>query len=220
MSESLARKLFPNSSIYVTDLTLVSYCRQAIKLLGYIIVNVRCGDRLHKLNLYITKEKRSTLLGREWIAQLRQGSKIKNFLDEVESIKIVETTSSNKLKALLHKYREITILSISKIQNVQSKLTLKENAKPVFCKARPVPFRLRSLVENELFRLESEGVLEKVNTAEWATPIVPVLKKNVQIRICGDFSVTLNPQLIVDDHPLPTPDELFATMAGGVIFSR
>jgi len=64
------------------------------------------------------------LLGREWIAQLRQGSKIKNFLDEVESIKIVETTSSNKLKALLHKYREITILSISKIQNVQSKLTL------------------------------------------------------------------------------------------------
>jgi len=27
MSESLAHKLFPNSSIYVTDLTLVLYCR-------------------------------------------------------------------------------------------------------------------------------------------------------------------------------------------------
>lgn len=52
------------------------------------------------------------------------------------------------------------------------------------------------------------------------TPIVPVLKKNGQICICGNFRVTLNPQLIIDDHPLPTVDELFATMAGGVIFSK
>lgn len=49
---------------------------------------------------------------------------------------------------------------------------------------------------------------------------MPVLKKNNRIRICGDSSVTVNPNLIVDDHPLPTVDELFASMADGRIFSK
>lgn len=138
----------------------------------------------------------------------------------MESIHLAETTSKIKLKSLLQKYQSIMSPATTKIRNVQAKLTLKENAKAIFCKARSVPFRLRPLVEEELQRLESEGILVKVDSSEWATPIVPVLKKNGQIRICGDFSVTLNSQLIVDDHPLPTADELFASMAGGVIFSK
>lgn len=36
---------------------------------------------------------------------------------------------------------------------------------------------------------------EKVNSSEWATPIVPVQKRNNKDRICGDFSVTVNKQL-------------------------
>lgn len=56
------------------------------------------------------------------------------------------------------KYQSITVPTTTKISYVQSKLTLKENVKPIFCKARPVPFRLRSLVEKELHRLEAEGI--------------------------------------------------------------
>ncbi|XP_018407395.1 PREDICTED: uncharacterized protein K02A2.6-like [Cyphomyrmex costatus] len=64
------------------------------------------------------------------------------------------------------------------------------------------------------------GILEKVEMSRWATPIVPVLKKDSGIRICGDFSVSVNPSLIVDKHPLPTIEELFASMSGGTIFSQ
>lgn len=32
--------------------------------------------------------------------------------------------------------------------------------------------------------------------------------------------MTVNSQLVVDEHPLPTADELFASMAGGVISSK
>ena len=64
-------------------------------------------------------------------------------------------------------------------------------------------------MEKEIEDLEKAGILIKVNTSEWATPIVPVLKKEGKIRICGDYSVTLNPNIVVDDHPLPTIDELF-----------
>ncbi|XP_029162530.1 uncharacterized protein K02A2.6-like [Nylanderia fulva] len=64
------------------------------------------------------------------------------------------------------------------------------------------------------------GILEKVESSNWATPIVPVLKKNGGIRICGDYSITVNPSLIIDEHPLPTMEELFASMSGGTIFSK
>jgi len=141
-------------------------------------------------------------------------------VNTIESIRSIEKTPQTQTNALLQKYSSIMDPVTSKIRNVQANLTLKENAKPIFCKARPVPFHLRPMIEKELQRLESEGISEKVDTAEWAIPIVPVMKKNGQIRICGDFSVTLNTQLVIDDHPLPTVDELFASIAGGVIFSK
>lgn len=62
--------------------------------------------------------------------------------------------------------------------------------------------------------------MEKVESSRWATPIVPVLKKNSDIRICGDFSVIINPVLIVDEHPLPTIKELFTSMSDSMVFSK
>ncbi|GFT32992.1 transposon Tf2-9 polyprotein [Trichonephila clavipes] len=49
---------------------------------------------------------------------------------------------------------------------------------------------------------------EKVDSSEWATPVVPVVKSDGSIRLCADYSVTLNPNLIVPQHPLPRLDEI------------
>ena len=47
---------------------------------------------------------------------------------------------------------------------------------------------MRVKVEQELDRLVSEGILEPVQFADWAAPIVPVLKSDGQsVGICGDF---------------------------------
>ena len=40
-------------------------------------------------------------------------------------------------------------------------------------------------------------------------------KKNGRFRICGDYKVTINQALDVDQYPLPKPEDLFATLAGG-----
>ena len=77
-------------------------------------------------------------------------------------------------------------------------LQLKEGAKPRFCKARPVPFALKEAIDRELDRLEAEGILERVAYSEWAAPVVPVPKTEGQIRLCGDYKVTINPVLEVD----------------------
>ena len=75
------------------------------------------------------------------------------------------------------------------IRGFTAELKVKENAPPQHFKPRTVPFALRDNVEAEFQRLEKEGVLKKAETSDWAIPIVPVLKPDGTIRICGDFKV-------------------------------
>ena len=68
---------------------------------------------------------------------------------------------------------------------------------PRFFKPRPIPFALREKVETELERLQGGGVIRPVT--DWATPIVPVLKSSGEIRICGDYKLTVNMAAKVDN---------------------
>ncbi len=86
------------------------------------------------------------------------------------------------------------------------------SATPTFCKARKVPYALREKVENELNRLEANG---PVKFSNWAAPVVPVLKPDGSIRICGDYKLTVNKAAKLDPYPLPKIEDLFARLAGG-----
>ena len=56
--------------------------------------------------------------------------------------------------------------------------------------------------------------------SDWAAPIVTVPKGDGKLRICGDYKMTVNPRLDIDQYPLPKPDDLFASLAGGQKFSK
>ena len=78
---------------------------------------------------------------------------------------------------------------------------------------------MKSRVEEALDQLEADGVLEKVTHSDWAALIVTVPKRDGSIRVvCGDYKVTVNPVLDVDKYPLPRPEDIFATLAGGKMF--
>ena len=64
------------------------------------------------------------------------------------------------------------------------------------------------------------GILEKVDTAEWAAPIVPVTKPSGEIRLCGDYKVSINPHLEINQYTLPHPEILFAALNSGVQFTK
>ena len=73
----------------------------------------------------------------------------------------------------------------------------------------------------EFQRLENEGIITPVQYADWAAPIVPVLKSDGHsLRICGDYKVTINRECKPDTYPLPCVEDLFARLSGGKVFSK
>ena len=55
-------------------------------------------------------------------------------------------------------------------------LLIEQGDQPKFHKPRAVPFVLKNKVEKELGRLQSLGIISPVQFANWAAPVVPVLK--------------------------------------------
>ena len=116
-------------------------------------------------------------------------------------------------------YDDVFACELGTIRPFKATLAVAKDARPKFYKARPVPFSLRAGVEEALDRLEADGVVEKISHSEWAAPIVTVPKKNGDIRICGDYKVTVNSVLEVNKYPLPRPEDIFATLSGGKKFT-
>lgn len=95
-----------------------------------------------------------------------------------------------------------------------------EGARPVYMRARPLAYALREPVERALDQLVADEVTSPVETSGWATPIVPVVKSDGTIRVCGDFKLTLNKCLEVDRFPLPKVEDLLAKLGGGEKFTK
>ena len=130
------------------------------------------------------------------------------------------STAQTELDALLKEHQEVFIEGLGTMSSVHAELKLKKDASPKFFQPRPNPFALREPVEQELNRLEQEGILKKVMHSKWAAPIVPVPKKDGKVRICGDYKVTINQAIDVDQYPFPCPIDLFATLAKGKSFPK
>ena len=54
------------------------------------------------------------------------------------------------------------------LKDYKAKIYVDSQAKPKFCKAQQVPYSMKSKVEEELDRLEKEGIIEPVQYVEWA----------------------------------------------------
>jgi len=158
------------------------------------------------------KGKGHNLFGRDWLAHFRLDWKTIG-LATLEK-------SSTPLEMLLERYADVFADGLGTMQHFQAKLHVKENTRPIFHRPRPVPFANKGTLEGELKRLESAGIIEKVSHSDWEAPIVTVPKGDGKLRICGDYKVTINPYLDIDQYPLPKPDDLFTSLAGGQKFSK
>ncbi|XP_060754235.1 uncharacterized protein K02A2.6-like [Neoarius graeffei] len=143
-------------------------------------------------------------------------------LQNQEHIAQAVSDIKGQLSNLINVLTEIKVFSkeLGTLKGFEASLTLKPDQKPKFCQARVVPYALRPKVEAEIERLFQQGVISPVQFSDWATPIVPVIKKNGSVRICGDFKVTVNPALCAEHYPIPRIEDLFASLSGGHRFSK
>ncbi|XP_057692513.1 uncharacterized protein K02A2.6-like [Corythoichthys intestinalis] len=193
-----------------SDTVFKAYTGHKVHMKGMTDITVQCKDQTAKLPVYVTKGNFASIMGRLWINALRV-----NWL-EVRQL----SDGSSQLQVILDKNEEVFREELGSMKDITVKLHIKPGSKPVFMKARTVPYAIRDKVEADLDALVKSGVLEPVTTSGWATPIVPVPKKNGGIRTCGDFKVTLNLVLCVEQYPLPLIDDLFAGLSGGQKFSK
>ena len=207
------KELFSHKPLSETKTRLKTYSGETITPAGIINVLVNYEGQEHNLDLFVVKKDSPSLFGRAWLKHIKL---------DWNSIKFLQTGKSTEdnVQELLQKYSQIFTAESGKVKGMKASLTLKENAQPKFCKARPVPYALKERVEKELDRLESEGITQKVDHSDWATPIVAVPKGDNSVRICGDYKVTVNPQLKVDQYPLPRIQDIFASLAGGQKFTK
>ena len=109
--------------------------------------------------------------------------------------------SSHTLLSVLEEHADAFKDEFGKLQGVEAKIYVEEGARPRFEKFRPVPFAIREMVEKELARLQALGVIQPVRFSDWAAPIVPVLKSDGRVRICGDYKVTINGAARLEKYP-------------------
>lgn len=101
------------------------------------------------------------------------------------------------------------------------KIKLIDNANPYSVQTpRRVPVNILPKVEQELNKLERNGIIQKItDPTEWCSPMVPVVKHNGDIRICVDLN-KLNKNILRERFIMPTIEELLPKLAGAVKFTK
>ena len=69
----------------------------------------------------------------------------------------------------------------------QHTIDLVENVKPVTQKQRPVNPKIEPLMRKELSKLTKANIIFPIKHSSWVANLVPVRKKNREIRLCVDF---------------------------------
>ena len=124
------------------------------------------------------------------------------------------------MQSLLQQYSAVFSEEVGKLEGVEAKSVIDPAISPKFCRARTVPHALKPKVEFELRRLQQAGIIDPIEHSDWAAPIVPVVKKDGSVRICGDYRLTVNHAAKPDTYLLPCADDIFASLSGDKTFSK
>ena len=193
---------------------LRTYTGDDIKVLGKIEMLTEHKKNKEIVPIIVVEGSGPNLLGRDLIRKLNMEKDILKVPCPVNLL-----TSANK-SIIVNKHANLFNNEMGLVKNHPATLLYDDKAEPKFYKARPVPYAMKNKVDAELERLEKEGIIEPVKTSNWAAPIVPILKPDKSVRICGDYKLTVNTVAKPDIYPLPKVEELFNKVSGGKKFSK
>ncbi|XP_070030061.1 uncharacterized protein LOC142166988 [Nicotiana tabacum] len=124
----------------------------------------------------------------------------------------------SKYIELLKEFKDVFAWSYKEMSGLDPKvdvhhLAVKRGACPRKQAQRRFRPELVSLIETEVNKLIKAGFVREVKYPTWISSIVPVRKKNGQIRVCVDFR-DLNNACPKDEFPLPIPELMIDATTG------
>ncbi|KAL6461145.1 hypothetical protein MHYP_G00311110 [Metynnis hypsauchen] len=198
------------SGLDKSSVNLKTYTGERVETLGVAKVNVVYKDIVKQLPVVVVSGKGPNLLGRGWIRELAVNWCTLNQISE----------TAQTLQEVLGQHDMVFKESLGTWKGPPAKIHVDKEAVPRFFKPRPVPYAMKQKVEAELDRLVQENILQPVKFSEWAAPIVPVLKPDNSVRICGDYKLTVNRVSKLEQYPIPRIEDLFEKLAGGKKFTK
>ncbi|KII60531.1 hypothetical protein RF11_05605 [Thelohanellus kitauei] len=110
------------------------------------------------------------------------------------------------------------------IKQYEAIIHLSQNSKPINWKPRPEPFAIKDKIEQDLDRLLSAGIIEKLDTLKdqikWASPSVSFVKPNGSIRNRADFKVSINKYIEAHLDCIPRFEEILNKLCGGILLGH
>ena len=195
-----------------TSAVLSTYTGENIPVLGEVMVPVRYEQQQQKLPALVVRSQGPNLFGRNWMEAVKLNW---------DAIFCVDNGNiHSKLKQVLEAHKDVFNPELGTLKGMKAKIYLNEGAQPKYVKARAVPYAMRAPLEQELERLEREGIISPVQFSEWAAPIVPVVKSDGSVRVCGDYKCTINQASKLDNYPIPKTEDLLTTLGGSQKFTK
>ena len=200
-----------NMQLLTCGKNLKTYTGNTVPVKGECIVNVQYNNQSAELPLIVVEGHGPPLLGRNWLEKIK--------LDWQNIFVLSEVSNAESVQNMVSRY-DCAFGTNGVLKDRSVNISVKEGSNPKFCRARVPPYAMRSKIEDELDRLEKLHIIKKVEYSDWATPIVPVLKKDGSVRICGDYKVTVNRVLDTNGYPIPNIDDLAFNLAKGEKFTE
>ena len=186
------------------------------------------SDNQKWLKFNVSELPTLNLLGRNAIKQL--GISVDTLMEDVRCHAVFEELKPDRelqkaCSQLCEEFPNLFKNELGKLKDFELEVKFKADAKPVFCKPREVPFALQEDLTQMYEAGIKRGVWQRTHFSEYGTPVVPIRKpasqgKKAALRVCGDYSVTVNSQLETHRHPIPTPEKLMQKLSGGYGFTK
>ena len=171
----------------------------------------------------VTKVPNLNLLGRLAMMKL----KLTNLTDHFrENLSCAENSLDAACIQLCGEFPTLFESTLGCLKDFSLDIRFKPEAKPIFKKPRPVPFSILQDLNEAYEAGIKRGVWELTDFNSYGTPVVPIRKSplpgqaKASIRVCGDYSVTVNSQLEDHRQPIPLPEDLMRKLGRGYCFSK
>uniref|UniRef100_A0A2N9HNA9 Integrase catalytic domain-containing protein n=1 Tax=Fagus sylvatica TaxID=28930 RepID=A0A2N9HNA9_FAGSY len=147
-------------------------------------------------------------------------------MHEKEEAKLEKSAAENSKitpKEDLEEYQDVFAWKYDEMPGIDPglvahSLNVEPGTKPVVQPARTFHTEVEAQITQEVKKLLAAGFIKPIQHPRWLSNIVPVKKKNGQIRCCVDFR-NLNKACPKDEFPLPNMDLLIDSAAGSAMFS-